>query len=93
MQPWYRVVLNKYYVDELYEMLFVKPLKIISDVMFVIVDAIVINLLLVEGSAMLVKVSSDIARRLQTGLVRHYLYAFATGAVVLTALFLLIAGK
>jgi NADH-quinone oxidoreductase subunit L len=93
MQPWYRVVLNKYYVDEIYDMLFVKPLKIVSDILFVIVDAIIIDLLIVNGSAMVVKASSDLARRMQTGFVRHYLYAFATGAVILTALFLLIANQ
>jgi hypothetical protein len=56
-----------------------------------VIDVIVIDLLFVNGSAMLVKASSDMGRRLQTGFVRHYLYAFAAGAVILTALFLLIA--
>jgi NADH-quinone oxidoreductase subunit L len=93
MKPWYRVLLNKYYVDEIYDAVLVRPLKIASDILFVIVDVIVIDLLFVNGSAMLVKHSSDLARRMQTGLVRHYLYAFAAGAVVLTALFLFIVRK
>jgi NADH-quinone oxidoreductase subunit L len=91
MKPWYRVLLNKYYVDELYDAVIVQPLKIVSDIFFVVIDVIVIDLLFVNGSAMLVKASSDMGRRLQTGFVRHYLYAFAAGAVILTALFLLIA--
>jgi NADH-quinone oxidoreductase subunit L len=91
--PLYRVLLNKYYVDELYDRLFVRPLKVASDVLFVIVDVVVIDLLLVNGSAVAVKASSDLARKLQTGYVRHYLYAFAVGAVVMMAVFLLISNR
>jgi NADH-quinone oxidoreductase subunit L len=80
-------------VDEIYNAIIVRPLKIASDILFVVVDVIVIDLLFVNGSAMLVKASSDMGRKMQTGLVRHYLYAFAAGAVVLTALFLLIVRK
>ena len=93
MTPWYKLLLNKYYVDEIYEKFVIGPIRIASDVLFVVVDVIVIDLLFVNGSAMLVKASSDLGRRLQTGLVRHYLYAFAVGMVVLSALFLLIAGQ
>ena len=93
MTPWYKLLLNKYYVDEIYEKFVIGPIRIVSDVLFVVVDVIVIDLLFVNGSAMLVKASSDLGRRLQTGLVRHYLYAFAVGMVVLSALFLLIAGQ
>ncbi len=89
----YRLLLNKFYVDELYDMLIVKPTRIASDVLFVIVDVIVIDLVLVNGSAMIVKLSSDVGRKMQTGVVRHYLYAFAVGALVLSALFLLISNK
>jgi NADH-quinone oxidoreductase subunit L len=93
MKPLYKVLLNKYYVDEIYEKIFIGPVRIASDVLFVVVDVIVIDLLFVNGSAMLVKASSDLGRRLQTGFVRHYLYAFAIGMVVLSALFLLIANQ
>jgi NADH-quinone oxidoreductase subunit L len=59
----------------------------------VVMDVIVIDLILVNGSAMLVKASSDLGRRMQTGFVRHYLYAFAVGMVMLIGLFLLIANQ
>ncbi|MCB9893863.1 MAG: NADH-quinone oxidoreductase subunit L [Planctomycetes bacterium] len=93
MTPWYKLLLNKYYVDEIYEKLVIGPIRIASDVLFVVVDVIVIDLLFVNGSAMLVKASSDLGRKMQTGYVRHYLYAFAVGMVVLSALFLLIANQ
>ncbi len=93
MRPWYRVLLNKYYVDEIYERVIVRPVLIVSDILFVVIDLIVIDLLLVNGSSMAVKAGSDLARRMQTGLVRHYLFAFAAGVIVLTALFLMIARR
>jgi NADH-quinone oxidoreductase subunit L len=93
MTPWYRLLLNKYYVDEIYEKVFIGPIRIASDVLFVVIDVIVIDLILVNGSAMLVKASSDLGRRMQTGFVRHYLYAFAVGMVMLVGLFLLIANQ
>jgi NADH-quinone oxidoreductase subunit L len=84
----YKLLLNKYYIDELYDILFVRPIQLLSDVLFVIVDVIFIDLILVNGSAMLVEVSSKMARRVQTGVVRHYLFAFAIGAVALLAMFM-----
>jgi NADH-quinone oxidoreductase subunit L len=93
MTPWYRLLLNKYYVDEIYEKTVIAPVRIASDVLFVVIDLIVIDLLFVNGSAMAVKASSDLARRVQTGYVRHYLFAFATGVVLLSALFLIIANQ
>jgi NADH-quinone oxidoreductase subunit L len=89
----YRLLQNQYYVDEIYDMIIVRPLKLVSDVLFVVVDVVVIVLVLVRGSAEVVRVTSDLGRRIQTGVVRHYLYAFAIGAVVLTALFLMIAQR
>ncbi|MEZ5991003.1 MAG: NADH-quinone oxidoreductase subunit L [Planctomycetota bacterium] len=93
MKPLYKLLLNKYYVDEIYEKTIIGPIRIASDVLFVVVDVIVIDLVCVNGSAMLVKASSDLGRRLQTGYVRHYLYAFAVGMVILSGLFLLIANQ
>ncbi len=84
----YKLLFNKYYIDELYDILFVRPIQLLSDVLFVIVDVIFIDLILVNGSAMLVEVSSKMARRVQTGVVRHYLFAFAIGAVALLAMFM-----
>ncbi|MCC6573432.1 MAG: NADH-quinone oxidoreductase subunit L [Planctomycetes bacterium] len=86
----YRLLLNKYYIDELYQILFVRPIQILSDVAFVMIDVIFIDLILVNGSAMAVATGSRIARRVQTGVVRHYLYAFAAGAAILLALFLFV---
>ncbi|MBE7491329.1 MAG: NADH-quinone oxidoreductase subunit L [Planctomycetes bacterium] len=89
----YGMLLNKYYVDELYDLVIVRPLKVISEVLFLVVDVVIIDLICVSGSAALVKAGSDLGRRIQTGFVRHYLYAFAVGAIVLTAVFLVIAQR
>ncbi|MEO8087144.1 MAG: NADH-quinone oxidoreductase subunit L, partial [Bacteroidota bacterium] len=42
-KPWYRVLYNKYYIDELYDRLFVKPLYWLSDVFYKIVDLKIVD--------------------------------------------------
>lgn len=84
----YRLLLNKYYVDEIYDIAIVRPIQLLSDVFFVIFDVIFIDLMLVNGSGLLVDLSSKVARRVQTGVVRHYLFAFVVGAALLLVMFL-----
>ena len=85
----YRLLLHKYYVDEIYDAFIVRPTKLVAEILYVVVDLILINLLLVNGSAALVQATSQVARRAQSGVLRHYLYAFAAGAVVMMAIFLM----
>lgn len=92
-KSWYRVMLNKFYVDEFYDAVIINPLRVASDVIFLIVDVVIIDILFVRGSSELVRASSDMARRLQTGVIRHYLYAFAVGTVILMGVFLLIVQR
>ncbi|KAA0209792.1 NADH-quinone oxidoreductase subunit L [bacterium] len=84
----YRLLLNKYYIDEIYDITIVRPIQLLSDVFFVIFDVIFIDLMLVNGSGLLVDLSSKVARRVQTGVVRHYLFAFVVGAALLLVMFL-----
>jgi NADH-quinone oxidoreductase subunit L len=68
----HRVVYNKYYVDEAYEMTLVKPLIYLGRILHKVVDEFFIDLLLVNGSGWLVKAMGRILRRLQTGDVQRY---------------------
>jgi len=79
----HRVLLNKYYVDELYEMVFLRPgFKISKDVLWKGVDAGFIDGILVTGSALVVYLTGSIIRIFQNGLVRFYAWSFAIGAAV-----------
>jgi NADH-quinone oxidoreductase subunit L len=83
----YRSLLNKYYVDEIYDTLFVIPftrfagwLTNIFDVGFI--DGVV------NGVASRVRKSSLFWRQLQTGNVQHYLYGFLAGTILILAYYL-----
>jgi NADH-quinone oxidoreductase subunit L len=86
--PVHALVLNKYYVDELYDALFVRPIYRLSlwcarafDLGFI--DGIV------NGVGRLVTGWAQVLRRLQTGFVMNYALGMLVGAVAIVA-FLLI---
>jgi len=77
----YDLLLNKYYVDELYEALFVRPTVALSTWLWRVIDAGLIDGL-VNGSATVVAANSTLWRRLQTGNVQHYALSMLAGAVL-----------
>jgi NADH-quinone oxidoreductase subunit L len=79
----HRVVYNKFYVDELYELLFVRPVRWLAQVTFEIVDRFVIDLLLVNGSAVVVDVSGRVVRWFQNGQVQRYLVGVILGGALI----------
>jgi NADH-quinone oxidoreductase subunit L len=83
----HRLVANKYYVDEVYDALLVRPLIAISDrVLFRGVDAGLIDGFAVNGSAGSVRALADDALKyLQTGLTQGYLITMVAGAFAVLA--------
>ncbi|SEK63353.1 NADH dehydrogenase subunit L [Sphingomonas palmae] len=73
-QPIYRFLLNKWYIDELYNFLFVRPAFAIGRLLWHKGDEGTIDRFGPNGSAWLVQVGSRVAGRVQTGYV--YTYAF-----------------
>ncbi|MGQ9647684.1 MAG: NADH-quinone oxidoreductase subunit L [Thermodesulfobacteriota bacterium] len=78
----YQVVFNKYYVDEIYQALFVDSLKHLGAGLWRGFDDFVIDGI-VNGIAYLVGWVSGVLRKVQTGLVQHYAFAMIIGGVVL----------
>jgi len=78
----YDLILNKYYVDELYDMLFVRPTVAFSTWLWRVVDVGVIDAL-VNGTADAVGANSGLWRRLETGNVQHYAVSMLLGALVI----------
>ena len=77
----YRLLLNKYYVDDVYDAVFVQPIKRLStNVFWRGVDAGLIDGT-VNGVGAAVSGSSSALRRLQTGSVRTYAVSLLLGAV------------
>ena len=77
-----KVIYHKFYIDELYELLFVKPIAFLSNFFFQVIDFLVIDLL-VEGLGRFVKYASSHFRRAQTGNVGIYLFCMVAAIVVI----------
>jgi NADH-quinone oxidoreductase subunit L len=66
------VALNKFYVDELYELAVIRPVKFLSFVLFKVVDALVIDTVLVRGTAWVTTRVGSALRYVQTGDAQAY---------------------
>jgi len=86
--PVHRLLLNKYYVDELYDAAVVQPIKRTSErVLWKVVDTGVIDGA-VNGAGTFVSGASSVLRRLQTGSVRAYAVSLMLGAVAVLGYYL-----
>jgi len=86
----YRILANKYYVDELYDLLVVRPVARASEVvLWRGTDVGAVDTMLVHGSANLTKRAGKIMRRPQSGNTRSYATWVLLGAVVWLAYVLL----
>ena len=81
--PLYRLVLNKYYVDELYDRLFVRPLPKIGAFFWHWGDEKVIDSFGPDGVSAVSRNLGAKARRLQTGYVFHYAFVMAAALIVM----------
>jgi len=83
----YKLVFNKYYVDELYEILFINSLKNLGTGLWKGFDELVIDGS-INGVAYLIGVLSGAMRKIQTGLVQNYAFSMIIGGVVLVAYYI-----
>jgi NADH-quinone oxidoreductase subunit L len=86
--PVYQLFYRKYYVDELYDALFVNPVKWASThVFWNIVDVNIIDGF-INAMGSLVESTSRVLRRLQSGYYNHYALGMAFGVFVVVGLYL-----
>jgi NADH-quinone oxidoreductase subunit L len=84
----YRLLLNKYYVDEIYDALVVRPIHRFSDAfLWRFFDAQVVDGA-VNGMAAAVERAAQRLRRTETGRVQNYALGFLMGAVLILGYFL-----
>jgi NADH-quinone oxidoreductase subunit L len=83
----YNLVLNKYYVDEIYEVLFVNSLKRIGTALWRGFDEFFIDGT-VNGIAYFIGWLSSVMRRMQTGFVQNYAFSMMIGAVILAGYYI-----
>lgn len=89
MRPLFSLLANKYYVDELYNAVFVKPALLLAEGFAVGCDKLVIDGVLVDGLARGVGWLGRQASYLQSGYLRHYALATFVGVLVLISYFFL----
>jgi NADH-quinone oxidoreductase subunit L len=80
----HRVVENKFYVDELYDVVLYRPFRALARFLWKAVDVLVIDGSINAGS-FLVELSGDLLRFFTTGNVRNYALTFLLGIVALLA--------
>jgi NADH-quinone oxidoreductase subunit L len=78
-----KVIYNKMYIDEIYDALFVKPVQKVSEILYKVVDQILIDGI-VNLTAKVTMTSGNIIRSIQTGHSAFYILA-----MVLTLIFIL----
>ena len=88
LRPMYTVLWNKYYVDELYDALIVRPYNALSRFAWRVVDDGLIDGLLVGGTAAVVRWQSGISSRWQSGVIPTYVTVFFGGVVALLVYYL-----
>jgi len=87
----YKVLAGKYFVDEAYDLVIVRPYFKLANLAWRIFDVGIVDGA-VNGAATMVSVNSELWRRLQTGRVQNYAFSFLGGAVALLAA-LYLAGR
>ena len=84
----YAILRNRYWVDEVYDALVVRPYNALSRFAWRVVDEGLIDGLLVGGTAAMVRWQGAVASRWETGRVPAYLGVFFGGAVAILAYYL-----
>ena len=84
----YRFLLNKWYVDELYDIIFVRPAKRLGRFLWRTGDGKIIDGLGPDGISARVLDTTSWVVRLQTGYVYHYAFAMLVGAAALVTWYL-----
>jgi NADH-quinone oxidoreductase subunit L len=78
-----KVIYNKYYIDEIYDSVVVKPLYSLSNFFYGVAEMALD--MIVEGVGKLVIGTSNVVRKMQTGNVSYYVFAMVCGMLVFIA--------
>lgn len=82
--PIYNTLLNKYWVDEFYFAVVIKPLRTVSQLLFQLIDRFLVDGLMVRGPGLALLGLSQIGRLMQTGELQTYLVGVIVGLAALT---------
>ena len=89
VDPLYSWALNKWYIDELYDLLFVRPTRWLGSFLWHRGDEGTINRFGPDGIAFVTEASGQTMRRFQTGYIYHYAFILMVGVMALVTWFIL----
>jgi NADH-quinone oxidoreductase subunit L len=94
LKPAYDLLLNKYYIDEVYNLIVTRPLFWVSNnVLNRAIDTYMIDGA-AEGAGLAVQTGGQVARRAETGNVQHYAFVYLLGALGIVGYYLfLVTGR
>ncbi len=87
LKIFYNLSYNKWYVDEFYNLLFVKPYFIISDIFWKKGDEKFIDNYGPNGLSRIIKITSSYLSYFQSGYIYHYAFAMLGGLVIILTWF------
>lgn len=76
-----RAIYNKYYVDELYDAVFVKPIKTLSNILYSFGEFFID--LIIDAVVRLVNLSAKLLKKTQSGSTGEYVFAMVIGIVAI----------
>ncbi|MCT4635991.1 MAG: NADH-quinone oxidoreductase subunit L [Rickettsiales bacterium] len=77
----YLVLQNKYYIDEIYNFIFIRPFKYVSNALWKICDGMIIDDLGPNGVANISNKISGVIAKAQSGYIYHYILVMIIGLV------------
>jgi NADH-quinone oxidoreductase subunit L len=89
LAPLYKLLLNKFYFDEVYQFVFAGGSRALGTVLWRVGDVAVIDGTAVNGSAKLVNWFSGMVRHVQSGYLYHYAFAMIIGLSAMLAWYVL----
>jgi len=78
----YKIVAGKFFVDEIYGILVVRPIGWLAAFSHRVVDRFIIDKIMVEGSAWIAGVCGWLLRKVQNGIIHRYAWVMAFGLTV-----------
>ena len=88
LDPLYSISLNKWYVDELYNLIFIKPYFALAKIFWKKGDEKIIDGYGPNGVSKLISISSGYLSRFQSGYLYHYAFTMLGGLVIILTWFI-----
>ncbi len=82
----HKLLLNKYWIDEIYDATIVRPTYRIGVFCWRVIDELIIDTIIVNGTAFAVELTGDLLRFTTTGNVRNYALAVALAVLAIAAM-------